>query len=261
MKKISVSIIAAIIACSCCNSQKEQECQVTKGTVIETQEGKTEYLIEGSIPVSKTADMEWITRFAEQINGLEEKAAADTVSDIDVMFFGSSSIRLWKGLEEMMSPLKVVNRGYGGATVRDIHYNYKSVMAHYQPKAFVIFCDNDIAGNADDLTVGEVFDHYRMLFMRLEQDYPGIPVYFLSWKYSELRAGLRNKQKLVNGIMKDFADKSEQVTFVDVNALLLNEDGSVNASLFESDNLHINHDGYLLWTSLLKPQLIETCNL
>ena len=109
--------------------------------------------------------------------------------------------------------------------------------------------------------IGERAAESCALFMRLEQDYPGIPVYFLSWKYSELRAGLRDKQKLVNGIMKDFADKSEQVTFVDVNALLLNEDGSVNSSLFESDNLHINHDGYLLWTSLLKPQLIETCNL
>ena len=109
------------------------------------------------------------------------------------------------------------------------------------------------------MTVGEVFDHYRMLFQRLDQDYPGIPVYFLSWKYSELRAGLRDKQKLVNDIMKDFAESSSQVTFVDVNSLLINEDGSVKAELFESDNLHINRDGYLLWTSMLKPHLLEVC--
>lgn len=251
MKTKSIAaIFATLIICSCSGTKNGQ-----------TEDTASVYRIEECIPVVKSADMEWITRFDDQIRTLEEKASTDSITDVDVVFFGSSSIRLWKGLEEMMSPLKVVNRGYGGATLRDIHYNYNSVIAHYKPKAFVVFCDNDIAGNADDLCVGEVFDHYRVLFMRLEQDYPGIPVYFLSWKYSELRAGLRDKQKLVNSIMADFAEKSPQVTFVDVNSLLLNNDGSVNSSLFESDNLHINHDGYLLWTSLLKPQLIETCNL
>lgn len=248
MKRVFASVMTAVLICSCSSPKEPEDVQ-----------DNSSYLIEESIPVSKVSDMKWITRFDDQIQILEEKAAADPFTEVDVVFFGSSSIRLWKGLEEMMSPLSVVNRGYGGATLRDIHYNYKSIMGRYTPKAFVIFCDNDIAGNPDDLNVGEVFDHYRLLFQRLEKDYPGTPVFFLSWKYSELRAGLRDKQKLVNAIMKDFAESSSQVTFVDVNSLLLNEDGSVNDELFESDNLHINRDGYLLWTSLLKPQLVERC--
>lgn len=222
-------------------------------------ENSATYVIEGSIPIVKKSEAEWIKRHEDYIMTLVEKSDADTEKDIDVLFFGSSSIRLWKDLDEMMSPLKVVNRGYGGASIRDIHYNYDRVLADYNPKAFVIFCDNDICGNENDLTVGEVYDHYRLLFQRLEKDYPGIPVFFLSWKYSELRAGLRDKQQLVNGVMKDFAAKSTQVTFVDVNSTLLKEDGDVNSELFESDNLHINRNGYLLWTSVLKPQLLEVC--
>lgn len=222
-------------------------------------ENSATYVIEGSIPIVKESEAEWIKRYEDYIMTLVEKSDADTEKDIDVLFFGSSSIRLWKDLDEMMCPLKVVNRGYGGASIRDIHYNYDRVLADYNPKAFVIFCDNDICGNENDLTVGEVYDHYRLLFQRLEKDYPGIPVFFLSWKYSELRAGLRDKQQLVNGVMKDFAAKSTQVTFVDVNSTLLKEDGDVNSELFESDNLHINRDGYLLWTSVLKPQLLEVC--
>lgn len=222
-------------------------------------ENSATYVIEGSIPIVKESEAEWIKRYEDYIMTLVEKSDADTEKDIDVLFFGSSSIRLWKDLDEMMYPLKVVNRGYGGASIRDIHYNYGRVLADYNPKAFVIFCDNDICGNENDLTVGEVYDHYRLLFQRLEKDYPGIPVFFLSWKYSELRAGLRDKQQLVNGVMKDFAAKSPQVTFVDVNSTLLKEDGDVNSELFESDNLHINRDGYLLWTSVLKPQLLEVC--
>ena len=216
--------------------------------------------IEGSLPVCGTWDSKWIHRYAEDVNALADKADKDERTDPDVVFFGSSSIRLWKDLEEMMAPLSVVNRGYGGATVRDILVNYDKIMSKYSPKAFVVFCDNDICGNKGlDLSVSGVLDHYRLLFNRLDQDYPGVPVYFLAWKYSELRASLRETQKLVNDVMKDYADHSDQVTFVDVNSVLLLPDGSVNGSLFESDNLHINRQGYLLWTSVLKPYLMEVC--
>lgn len=216
--------------------------------------------IEGAVPVSGVWDADWIHRYASDVDTLAARAASDSRTDIDVLFFGSSSIRLWKGLKEMMAPLSVVNRGYGGATVRDILVNYDKLMAHYSPKAFVIFCDNDICGNeALDLTAVGVLDHYRLLFARLAEDYPGVPVYFLSWKYSERRASLRSVQELVNDIMRDYASSSGQVTFVDVNSTLLLPDGSVNGNLFESDNLHINREGYLLWTSVLKPYLLETC--
>ena len=250
--KIQTFLFSALfIICSCGQAQQNK--------TAETVTSSSTYIIEECLPVRKESDMKWITRYSDQIEALEGKAAADSISDIDVMFFGSSSIRLWKGLEEMMSPLRVVNRGYGGATIRDIHYNYPILMAQYKPKAFVVFCDNDIAGNANDLTTGEVLDHYRLLFQRLDKDYPGTPVFFLSWKYSELRAGLRDKQRIVNHLIEEYADKSEQVTFVDVNSLLLDKDGNVNSSLFEKDNLHINRDGYLLWTSVLKPQLMDIC--
>lgn len=255
MKIQTLLFTALLIASSCVSTPRN----TTENTETALPDSSSTYLIEGCIPVRKEADMKWITRFSDQIETLEAKAAADSISDIDVMFFGSSSIRLWKGLEEMMSPMRVVNRGYGGATIRDIHYNYPTIMAHYKPKAFVVFCDNDIAGNANDLTTGEVLDHYRLLFQRLNQDYPGTPVFFLSWKYSELRAGLRDKQRIVNHLIKEYAGKSEQVTFVDVNSLLLDKDGNVNSALFEKDNLHINRDGYLLWTSVLKPQLMDIC--
>lgn len=250
MKRITI-IIAGLLLITACASNGSQNTA--------DKENSATYVIEGSIPIVKESEAEWIKRYEDYIMTLVEKSDADTEKDIDVLFFGSSSIRLWKDLDEMMYPLKVVNRGYGGASIRDIHYNYDRVLADYNPKAFVIFCDNDICGNENDLTVGEVYDHYRLLFQRLEKDYPGIPVFFLSWKYSELRAGLRDKQQLVNGVMKDFAAKSTQVTFVDVNSTLLKEDGDVNSELFESDNLHINRDGYLLWTSVLKPQLLEVC--
>ena len=239
-----------------CGNRSEKTAVVSGYAV---SEDSVSVAINGNVPVSGVWDAGWLHRYAADVEELAAKAAADTRKDIDVLFFGSSSIRLWNGLEEMMAPLSVVNRGYGGATVRDILVNYDKLMAHYSPKAFVVFCDNDICGNEVDLTVSGVLDHYRLLFNRLDQDYPGVPVFFLSWKYSGLRAFMRDTQKLVNDVMADYASSSNQVTFVDVNATLLQPDGDINQSLFESDNLHINRDGYLLWTSVLKPLLLEVC--
>lgn len=240
---------------SCVN--RSENSSVVSGYAVS--EDSVSVAINGNVPVSGVWDAGWLHRYAADVEELAAKAAADPRKDIDVLFFGSSSIRLWNGLEEMMTPLSVVNRGYGGATVRDILVNYDKLMAHYNPKAFVVFCDNDICGNEVDLTVSGVLDHYRLLFNRLDQDYPGVPVFFLSWKYSGLRAFMRDTQKLVNDVMADYASSSEQVTFVDVNTTLLQPDGDINQSLFESDNLHINRDGYHLWTSVLKPQLLEVC--
>lgn len=240
---------------SCVN--RSENSSVVSGYAVS--EDSVSVAINGNVPVSGVWDAGWLHRYAADVEELAAKAAADPRKDIDVLFFGSSSIRLWNGLEEMMTPLSVVNRGYGGATVRDILVNYDKLMAHYNPKAFVVFCDNDICGNEVDLTLSGVLDHYRLLFNRLDQDYPGVPVFFLSWKYSGLRAFMRDTQKLVNDVMADYASSSNQVTFVDVNETLLQPDGDINQSLFESDNLHINRDGYLLWTSVLKPQLLEVC--
>ena len=239
-----------------CGNRSEKTAVVSGYAV---SEDSVSVAINGNVPVSGVWDAGWLHRYAADVEELAAKAAADQRKDIDVVFFGSSSIRLWNGLEEMMAPLSVVNRGYGGATVRDILVNYDKLMAHYSPKAFVVFCDNDICGNEVDLTVSGVLDHYRLLFNRLDQDYPGVPVFFLSWKYSGLRAFMCDTQKLVNDVMADYASSSNQVTFVDVNATLLQPDGDINQSLFESDNLHINRDGYLLWTSVLKPLLLEVC--
>ena len=149
-------ILSVLFAVSCANNQTTEAQPAEQSSV---------YTINSSLPVTKQCDMEWILRYEDKhIKTLRERAVSEP-SDCDVMFFGSSSIRLWKSLKEDFAPLTVVNRGYGGATLRDLHYNYNTVMAHYKPKAFVFYCDNDLRTKPEiDITVGELFDLVRLLF-------------------------------------------------------------------------------------------------
>lgn len=216
------------------------------------------YTVEGSIPFSKQCDVKWLTRYEDKyIKALHERAAIEP-SECDVMFFGSSSIRLWKSLKEDFAPLTVVNRGYGGATLRDLHYNYKTVMAHYKPKAFVFYCDNDLKPNSKtNITVGELFDLVRLLFKRIEADYPGVPIYFLAMKHCQRREAIRDRQATYNTLMREFAEISDQVIYVDTCTPLLTEDGQIDASKFVDDKIHLNEKGYAEWVKILRPMLIK----
>lgn len=244
-------IVATMLLVGCCGEQ----CH--KVGAVEKSGDKEVYHIQTTLPLDYTEDMEWVLRYDKSdVEELRQRALSES-KECDVLFFGSSSIRLWKSLEEDMAPLRVVNRGYGGAMMRDVHYNYSTVLDSYSPRAFVFYCDNDLGGFGRDLHPTQLFDLYRLLVVRLQADYPDVPIFILSIKFNECRAAKREEHRLFNAIMADYAAHTEGVTFVDVNSAILNPDGSVNNDYFESDLLHVNREGYRVWTSVLKPLLLE----
>lgn len=251
MKRCALILISALLLTGCCGEQ----CH--KVGAVERSGDKEVYHIQSSLPVDFSEDMEWVLRYdGSDVEELRQRAQGEP-KECDVLFFGSSSIRLWKTLAEDMAPLRVVNRGYGGAMMRDVHYNYHTVLDDYSPRAFVFYCDNDLGNFGRDLHPTEIFDLYRLLVIRLKADYPDVPIFILSIKFNENRAAKREEHRLFNAIMTDWAAHTEGVTFVDVNTPILNPDGSVNNYYFESDLLHVNREGYRVWTSVLKPLLLE----
>lgn len=243
--KILTLLLAIILSTACATKPAESN-------------NSTTYTITGSISVSSESDLEWITRYDKtDLEKLRERAAVEP-SECDVLFFGSSSIRLWNSLKEDMAPLTVVNRGYGGATLRDLHYNYQTVMAHYRPKAFVFYCENDMSAKSKrNITAGDLFDLTRLLFERLERDYPNTPVYFLAIKHSERRENIRARQALFNALMKEYCDKSEQAIFIDTCTPLLTEEGKADPSFYLEDKLHLAPEGYAVWREVVRPFLIK----
>lgn len=255
MRRILIISLAATLLCGCGGSRVVSRGDV--GRVVESGADVAKYEIVSALPIEYVEEMSWVLRYDD--NDVEElrRRAEYEEKECDVLFFGSSSIRLWRTLAEDMAPLKVVNRGYGGAMLRDIHYNYHTVLADYKPRAFVFYCDNDLGGFRRDLHPTELFDLYRLLVERLQSDYPDLPIYILSIKFNENRAAKREEHRLFNAIMADYAAHTEGVTFVDVNTPILNPDGSVNNGYFEEDLLHVNRAGYAVWASVLRPMLLE----
>lgn len=222
-----------------------------------------EHLIVDSVSVyGIKADTDWLHRYDDEIETLVDKSDGDPDTICDALFVGSSSIRLWHDLPRAMEPLNVKNRGYGGATMRDLMINYHRIMAHYQPKTVILYCDNDICGwKEGDLDVEEVFRLYKAFIGRIHSDYPSTKVFFLSIKHSLSREKLRDQQNCLNGMMERYAADDPDATYVDVSSVLLDCQGKIIDALFMDDHLHLNPEGYNLWNDILKPLLIRQCEI
>jgi lysophospholipase L1-like esterase len=63
--------------------------------------------------------------------------------------------------------------------------------------------------------------------------------------------------KQVNDRAESYADATPGLTYVDVMTPMLDTDGQPRAELFSADGLHMNAEGYAIWTKTLKPLLLE----
>lgn len=201
---------------------------------------------------------EWLHRYDAQVEALEAASDADTDTVVDALFVGSSSIKLWSGLSEAMAPLNVRNRGYGGSTMRDIAMNYPRLMAHYRPRAVVLYCDNDIAGRTQgDVTVDEAIALWTDFAARVHTDYPEATVFFLSIKHCRDREQLREVEAEQNRRMEEYARVTPYFIYVDMTSPCLDGDGNIDDTLFRPDGLHLNALGYDKWNAVLKPLLLQ----
>lgn len=235
-------------------------CYAYYGTqYVDKRENDSTEIVE-KLCINIKSQTEWLKRYSSDMEGFRLKDNSVKDFNCDVLFVGSSSIRLWPELMYSMSPLKVVNRGYGGATMRDLFFNYETVFSSYMPRTIVFYCDNDICGwKEGDLTVGEVFDLYRVFLNKVHKNYPKASIYFLSIKHSESRANLRDKQRALNILMQEFAKLTPFLTYLDVCSPLLDDKGNVRPELYQGDKLHLNKEGYSIWVKILKPILLEKC--
>lgn len=172
-----------------------------------------------------------------------------------VVFVGSSSIRLWKSLEEDMAPLATLRRGLGGSIVNDsIHYA-SELIAPYDPSAVVLYAgDNDIAMG---LSPSCIMRDVQKFVGRVRELGVTSPIYVVSIKPSPERAALWTQMQEANALLRRLVATDENLHFIDVTTTMLDENGTLKPGLYEPDRLHMNASGYKAWTDRLKPALLR----
>ncbi|NER10759.1 Lysophospholipase L1 [Muriicola jejuensis] len=187
-----------------------------------------------------------VARISEKYRDIQEG------SQRVVVFTGSSSIRLWKGLEDSFPSYHIVNTGFGGSESADLlRYVEPLVLAFRPEKVFIYEGDNDLSRRKSP---GKVLKTTREILQRIWGQFPDTEVVLIAAKPSPDRWNLRRKFRRFNRKLERYAGKSDRVQFANVWDVMLRGD-QVDQSLFIEDGLHMNEKGYALWYEVLSNYL------
>jgi len=174
-----------------------------------------------------------------------------------ILFVGSSSIKFWSTLARDMEPLDVVNRGFGGSQLAHVNQFAGRVVLPYRPRAVVLYAgDNDLSWPWSKSPQTVLNDFKRFLTI-VHNGLPETWIYYISIKPCPARWSNWAAVQQTNRMIADFARTQERVQFIDVTPPMLDDRDKVRGELFRWDGLHLNSRGYALWTSIIKPVLLE----
>lgn len=191
-------------------------------------------------------------RFSDEIEDIKNNFAEISQEDL-VIFTGSSSIRMWKSIDNYFPKKNILNHGFGGSQTSDlVCYANELILSHKASKIFIYEGDNDLSdGKSTDIILADMKTLIRVIKRRL----PETRVYLISPKPSLARWDLKEKYVTLNTALEALAQKQENVTFISVWDEMLSSDGSPKKELFIQDGLHMTEEGYKIWAKAIGPHL------
>jgi len=220
---------------------------------------------QDTIPIQEfpTADQVHLDRYREaalekwtgEVTALEAKDKTETHPADSILFVGSSSIRLWEDISTDMVPYHAIQRGYGGAKWSDVAVFIDRLIAPHECRAIVYFVGNDIVGSDEDRTPAEVADLFGYVLGRVRKHHGDVPVFYVGITPCNSRFAAWPTAKAGNEAVRQLCERSPHTHFIGTESIFLDAAGKPRGEFFVQDQLHLNRDGYLRWSSAIKSQL------
>ena len=190
--------------------------------------------------------------YESEIEQLEKRIKEKTTIKNLVVFYGSSTIRLWRSLKKDFPGVNSLNLGFGGAYISSLSQHFDRLFTFESPKVIVLY----LGGN--DLSLGwtavKIVNKIKILIEKIHRKFPTTTIINLSIKPSLERVDQMEKIIGINCAMAVFAKNTtflKQIDFFD--ALMQGE--IVNPYFFLQDGLHLNKYGYKVLKNHLTPYL------
>lgn len=193
--------------------------------------------------------MNW---YEAEVRELEKAIAARGLIS-PVVFYGSSSIRLWSTLEQDLGESNVLNLGFGGSTLEACAYFFHRLVGAAKPRSLVVYAgDNDLG---DGRNPSQVFGYFQLLAAGVAAiktaGGSGLPFGYVSIKPSPARAGIIDRIWKTNALISAEIERTPGAYYIDTFHSMLQRDGRPRAELFQDDGLHLNEHGYRLWAQTM----------
>lgn len=172
-----------------------------------------------------------------------------------ILFLGSSSFTRWTDVGQYFPDKVIINRAFGGSRLADLNYYAEDLLNPYSPKQIVIYCgENDIVYK-DKPNAEEVFKRFKQFYNTVRTQFPKANIAYVSIKYSPSREQFWPIMKKANKKIKCFLQWKKNANFIEINNAMKDENGNVRKDIFVEDMLHLNSDGYKIWTKVMYPYL------
>ena len=190
--------------------------------------------------------------YEADVRQLEAKLKVLPAATDRVVFYGSSSIRLWTTLAQDFPQINTVNIGFGGSTLAACAWFFERLVVPANPASLVFYAgDNDLG---DGRHPEEVYLFFCAFAEKMRSNFPAVPVSFLSIKISPARWHMVNQIQYANQLICSEVTKRVGYQYIDMTTPLLDTNGQPRREFFEEDGLHLSQAGYRVWQQVIQQQ-------
>jgi lysophospholipase L1-like esterase len=188
-------------------------------------------------------------KWEKEIAAFEEKDRQNPPPKGGIVFIGSSSIRKWTTLAEDFPHHRVLNRGFGGSQLIDSVHFADRIVLPYEPRMIVLYAGgNDIhAGKSPE----QVFADFQAFVEAVRAKLPKTEIAYISIAGNPSRWAEVEKVKAANAMIENYIKGKAGLKFINAFPRMLGSDGQPRPEIFVADRLHMNAEGYQLWTEIV----------
>ena len=214
-------------------------------------------LIVSCSPLRKYQDLPEVKAWEKEIIKFEQLDRTESYPNEAILFAGSSSIRLWSTLADDMAPYSVIQRGFGGSKLSDLAVYGDRIFKPHQCIAIVLFVANDITGSEQDKSPREVAALFKNVLSTIRKSHPDTPVFWIEVTPTSSRWKVWPEIQQATLLIRQICESHKNTYSIRTDFAFLNENGKPKDELFVSDKLHLNAQGYSIWTKIIKNELTK----
>lgn len=212
------------------------------------------YLVSQDVTASMQASPE---AWAGEIAAYSAQDQSATLPVKPILVVGGRQVKLWRGLEDLLSPRPVLMRGLGDAIVEDMTYYHSELIGHYQPGVLVILPGTSEFHIRDNKSAEELVVAIREL-VTLDESYKVPRQYYI---FAPIKTPLYTEDYVkideTTALLTQWAQGQPNVTILDANTFLTSRKGKPNPNFFRLDGVNLNEHGYLRISVMLQSKLNE----
>lgn len=183
--------------------------------------------------------------FEQELLELNKRLDKQEIPNEPVLFYGSSSFRLWSTIKEDLGSEDILNLGFGGSTLRACAHYFEVILTKYQPKSLLIYAGDNDLGNGR--TPEQIEEAFVTIMTKVNKFFGDIPVGYISIKPSPSKDHIQDLIIKANDLVVDKMTEYANAFYIDIYTPMLDSKGKSSPEYFEEDMLHMNAKGYAIW--------------